>query len=642
MGDAALELLFEPLRMSNLILKNRFFMAPIGTHFSMDQMKNFLTARAQGGVALITTGEICVHDSGKASIGPELSLKHDDDIPVFIPVVKAVQEAGARIVAQLNHAGRYSFGKLLGRPSVAPSPVASRYTGETPRELSTQEADDLVIAFAEAAVRARKAGFDGIELLGSSGYLISQFLSPLTNKRTDRYGGDTIGRAAFLLSILQEIRKRVGNDFNICVKLDGEDSMPGGKTLQEALTLAPLIVSGGADRLHIWAGWHEATRPMLPMSVPRGAFSYLAAAIKAIVDVPVSTVGRINDPYVAVDILQKGQADLIGLGRALMCDPDFVNKTQEGRSREIRRCIACCYCFDTLRSNIRGDGEPGPRCALNPELGHEGEGLIKPAPKKKRVLIAGGGPAGLEVARLAALRGHEVILMEASRHLGGMIHLAATPPYKKELENVIEYYTAMMNILPINVQYNKAVTSETIKKLSPDVVILATGAEALIPSIPGVDKKHVYTALQILNGEGSFGHRIVVIGGGLIGLETAEFLSDQGKEVTVVEMLKQVATDVGPSTRWGFLARISEKMTLLTSMQVLEIKEKSVVVRDLHQSEREVPADTVVIAVGLISSNGLRKDLEQSDIKSYIVGSGKIPGQLAQVLADAFDIGCQI
>jgi 2,4-dienoyl-CoA reductase-like NADH-dependent reductase (Old Yellow Enzyme family)/thioredoxin reductase len=642
MREATLDILFEPLRMSNLSLKNRFFMAPIGTHLSIDQWKDFLAARARGGVALITTGEICVHVSGKASVGPELSLETDDDIPVFIPVVKAVQEGGARIVAQLNHAGRYSFGKLLGRPSVAPSPIASRYTGETPRELTTGEADDLVIAFAEAAVRARKAGFDGIELLGCSGYLISQFLSPLTNQRTDRYGGDTIGRATFLFSILQETRKRVGSDFNICVKFDAEDSMPGGKTLPEALMLAPLIVSAGADRLHIWAGWHEATRPMLPMSVPRGAFSYLAAAIKAVVDVPVSTVGRINDPYVAADILQKGQADLIGLGRALMCDPDFVKKTLEGRTREIRRCIACCYCFDILRSSIRGSGDPGTKCALNPELGHEGEGLSKPAPKRKRVLIAGGGPAGLEVSRLAALRGHEVILMEKSYHLGGMIHLAARPPYKNELKNVIEYYTAMMNILPINVHLNKSLTFEAVKQLSPDVVVLATGAEALIPPLTGVDKKHVFTALQVLNGEASVGRRVVIIGGGLIGLETAEFLSDQGKEVTVVEMLKQVAADVGPSTRWGFIARISEKMTLLTSMQVVEVKEKSVVVADLHQSEKEIPADTVVIAVGLISSNGLRKDLEQSDIKSFVVGSGKTPGLLAQVLSEAFEVGCQI
>ncbi|TFG37639.1 MAG: NADH:flavin oxidoreductase, partial [Syntrophobacterales bacterium] len=281
MRDSRLDILFETLKMPNLTLKNRLFMAPMGTTFvDTEQLTDYLVARAKGGVALITTGELCVHPGGAMGVEGEPHLYEDDDIRIFSPVVKQVQKAGARIVAQLNHAGRYTLGALLGQQPVAPSPIPSRYTGEIPRELSTGEADDLVTAFADAAFRAQKAGFDGIEICGCSGYLVSQFLSPLTNKRIDKYGGDTLQKATFLLSILQEIRGKVGDGFNISVKFDAEDGIKGGRTLEDSLLIAPEIVTAGADRLHIWAGWHEAPRPMLPMFVPRGAFSHLSAAIK--------------------------------------------------------------------------------------------------------------------------------------------------------------------------------------------------------------------------------------------------------------------------------------------------------------------------------------------------------------------------
>ncbi|MBW2370213.1 MAG: NADH:flavin oxidoreductase, partial [Deltaproteobacteria bacterium] len=286
MRDAALDLLFEPLHMPNLTVKNRFFMAPMGTGFDMQQSTDYFVARAKGGVGLITAGEICVHDSGKAGLETEYRLCDDDDIGPFSELVSAVKAADAKIVAQLNHAGRYTPGRFLGIQPVAPSAIASRYTGETPRELSTEEVDDLVIAFAEAARRAREAGFDGIEILGSTGYLVSQFLSPLTNKRQDKYGGDNIGRGTFLFSILQEIRKQVGSDFNICVKFDAEDKVDGGRVLEDAMEIAPKIVEAGADRLHVWAGWHEANQPMLTASVPRGAFSHFARSIKSVVNVP--------------------------------------------------------------------------------------------------------------------------------------------------------------------------------------------------------------------------------------------------------------------------------------------------------------------------------------------------------------------
>lgn len=638
-----LDILFEPLEMSNITFKNRFFMAPMGTTYNFNQLTDFMVARAQGGVSFVTTGVIRVHPSGSAHGSDEPSLEKDSDIEVHTPMVKAVQGAGAKIIAQLNHAGRYSFGRYTGMQSVAPSPIASRYTGEMPRELTTQETDELVVAFAEGALRARKAGFDGVELCACSGYLISEFLSAVTNKREDHYGGDVLQRAHFLLSILREMRNLVGDDFNVCVKFDAEDGMKGGKTLEDSLMLAPLLVEAGADRLHIWAGWHEATRPMLPMSVPRGAFSYLSAAIKEVVDVPVSTVGRINDPYVAAGILAKGEADLIGLARPVLCDPDFVKKTMEGRTREIRRCTACCHCFDQIMKLLmNGDKEAELTCSLNPELGREGENLIKPASRKKKVVVVGGGPAGTEAARVAALRGHDVTLYEKYTTLGGMIKLAVVPPHKEELNNIIDYYTVQMEILPVEVRLNETFSTETVEREQPDAVVLATGAVELMPPITGIARDNVAIALNVLKGDVPVGENVVVIGGGMIGVETAEYLAMQGKNVTVIEMLKSVATDVGPSIRWGLLARLSKIVKIMTLTKVIEVKEHTVVVADQEGNQREIPADTVVVAAGLKAQRDLCNAIDASGIEYYEIGCCTEPGQIGEAVADAFAVGCRL
>ena len=643
MRDSTLDILFEPLVMSNMTLKNRFFMAPMGTTYTVDQMTDYFVARARGDVALITTGEIRVHPTGSTIVAHELSLEKGADINLFASMVASVQKAGAKIVAQLNHAGRYSFGRYTGQQSVAPSPVASRYTGEVPRELSTDEVDGLVLAFAEAALRARKAGFDGIEICGCSGYLVSQFLSPATNRREDTYGGDVFGRATFLFNVLRETRRLVGNDFNICVKFDGEDGVKGGKTLEDSKILAPKIVEAGADRLHIWAGWHEAAHPMLPMSVPRGAFAYMARSIKDVVDVPVSTVGRINDPFVAADILTRGDADLIGLARPLLCDPEFVKKTEEGRVREIRRCTACCYCFDQIMKLImKGDETVELKCAFNQELGREGKNLIQPTAEKKRVVVVGGGPAGMEAARVASLRGHDVTLFETEADLGGMLNVALIPPHKHELKNIVDYLSYQMEILPVDVRYGEAFTITKLHELKPDVVILASGAQEIIPAIPGVKGGNVATAINVLKGSATIGDTVVVIGGGLIGVETAEYLADQGKKVTVVEMLQSIASDVGPSNRWGLLSRLKNKISIMTQTEVIGITGRAVIVRDREKNQAEIEADSVVIAVGLNREKKLEDAVMRSGIEYFVIGSCREPGQIAEAVADGFSIGIRI
>jgi 2,4-dienoyl-CoA reductase-like NADH-dependent reductase (Old Yellow Enzyme family)/thioredoxin reductase len=643
MRDPALDILFEPLKMPNLVLKNRLFMAPVGTTFTSEQLTEYLAARARGEVACITTGVLRVHPGGTALGGGDAALETDADILKLSPMVRAVQKEGAKIIAQLNHAGRYSFARLTGRQSVAPSPIASRYTGETPRELSTQEADDLVRAFAESGLRARKAGFDGIEICANSGYLISQFLSAVTNQRNDRYGGDNvIERADFLFSVLGETRKLVGEDFNICVKLDAEDGVKGGKTLEDSLLLAPKIVEAGADRLHVWAGWHEAQRPMLPMSVPRGAFTYLAKAVKNVVDVPVATVGRINDPFLAADILRKGEADLVGLARQLLCDPDFVKKTKEGRVREIRRCSACCYCFDQLMMGMQG-GQAKLKCCYNPELGREGEHLVAPASRKKRVVVVGGGPAGMEAARVAALRGHDVVLFEKEGSLGGMLNLAVLPPHKEEIGCITDFYKAQMEILSVEVRLGETFTAEKARELKPDAVILATGAEPLLPAIPGIGKENVITALDVLRGQAVKGKNIVVIGGGMIGCETAEYLAEQGdKQVTVVEMLDRVASDVGPTSRWVLLSRLKQKVSVRSMTKVVEIRENGVVVEDRDGNISEIMADTVVVAAGLKARKDSGDEFTGLAAQYFEIGSCCTPGQIVDAVHPAFEVGCSL
>jgi 2,4-dienoyl-CoA reductase-like NADH-dependent reductase (Old Yellow Enzyme family)/thioredoxin reductase len=631
-----MDILFEPLVMNNLKLKNRLFMAPMGTGYPISQLIHFLTARSKADVALITTGVISIHPFGRSGLVNDLRLENDADIAAFIPLVKKVKKEGAKIAAQLSHAGRYSFGKKGGFQPVAPSPIVSRYTGEMPRELSEAEVDDLVAAFARAALRAREAGFDGIEICGSSGYLISQFLSPVTNKRMDRYGGDAARRASFLISILKETRKTVGNDFNICVKLDGEDGVKGGRRLTDTLLIAPQLVQAGADRLNIWAGWHESARPMLPMSVPRGAFVHLAAAVKAVVDVPVATAGRINDPSVAAEILKAGRADLIGLGRALLCDPEFVKKTKEGCVSQIRRCTACCHCFDMRMKNARGDESAELKCSINPELGREGEGLIKPAEKRKNVLIVGGGPAGLEASRVAALRGHNVTLLEKESRIGGMLNAAVVPPNKQELKNILDYYRNQMKKLQVNIVYNESVSKSILEKIKPDTIILATGSCPVIPRIPGVHKRHVVSALEVLNGNGEIGEEVAIIGGGMIGLETAEYLADKGKKITVFEALRSIGKDIGPSARWSFLYRVKRKMKIFTFAKVVEIKDRGIRIKGM---DSEYPVDTVVLATGMRIRNELSDVLIKMKIEFNEIGSCRVPGQIFNAISEGHEIG---
>ena len=643
-----LESLFEPIRIGDMELKNRIVMAPMGVGFASSdgfvtqRTIDYYAARAKGGVGLITVEAACVDTPVGIMIPRMLYVDDDKYIPELKRLTDTIHAGGAKASLDLAHGGRYSRSKSTGVTPVAPSPIASRYTGETPRELTTEETEAIIEKFSEAARRAQEAGFDAVELMGCTGYLISQFVSSLTNKRTDRFGGDAAARATFLIEIIQGIRKKLGKDFPISCKLSVDEYLPGGNTIEDSRIIARKAEEAGTSIVHAWAGWHESPIAMLPMSVERGAFVPLAQAMKEVVDVPVIAVGRINDPRLAAEIIRSKKADLIAMGRPLLADPELPRKAAEGRLEDIRTCIACCRCFDALMGAIQQAGTHAVVCSLNAELGREGEGRVKPATKPKNVLIVGGGAAGMEAARIVATRGHRVTLWEEKDELGGNLILATLAPHKEEIKNLIAYLTHQMQGLGVRVELSKKVTPEAILRENADEVIIATGALPIIPEIAGVERENVVTATDVLTNRKSVGKRVVVVGGGMIGCETAEFLADKGKKVTIVEMLERIARDIGPTTRWVTVKRLRDiGIEMLTSTRVKAITEGGVMV-EKDGDTRTLEADSIVLAVGLKPDRKLLESLEGLLPKLEAIGDCAQVNKILEAIHHGWRIGCEI
>ncbi|MEM3726324.1 MAG: NADH:flavin oxidoreductase, partial [Candidatus Bathyarchaeia archaeon] len=395
--------LFEPFQIGTMKLKNRIVMPPMGTNFSNEdgtvtqRLTNYHVERAKGGVGLIIVEGAYVEPRGKGSI-KQLGVDHDNKIPGLRDLVTAVKANGAKVALQLFHGGRQSHSSIIGTQPVSASEVPCRLTGETPRALTTSEIEELVEVFAEAARRVKEAGFDAVEIHGAHGYLINQFLSPLTNKRTDKYGGDVKKRARFLLEILERIREKVGESYPVLCRINGDDYIEGGIKLEEAKIIAKMLEDGGVDALHISGGIYDSPIPVTtaPMALPHGVMVHLAAGIKKVVNVPVIAVGRLDDPKLAEEILQQGKADLVSMGRALLADPYLPKKIADGALDEINPCIACDECIGRLFFN------EDIACTVNAALGREEEYRIEKAKVRKRVLVVGGGPAGMEAARVSA------------------------------------------------------------------------------------------------------------------------------------------------------------------------------------------------------------------------------------------------
>ncbi|MFZ3172380.1 MAG: NAD(P)/FAD-dependent oxidoreductase [Carboxydocellales bacterium] len=644
-SKSELACLFSPFKIGSLELRNRIVMPPMGTGYPgpegqvTQQMIAYFAERAKGGVGLIITEGFAVFDMGKCC--PSFLASRDEFIPQMKELTSVVHSYGAKIGKQIWHPGRQTTQEIMkGKPVVAPSPVPSPVGGLVPDELTEEGISEIIELFIRAAERAKLAGFDLVEIHAAGGYLPSQFLSPHINLRKDRWGGSIENRTRLLTEIIKGIKARVSQDFPVCVKFNGEDFVAGGNTLIEAKQIAVLLQEAGADVLHVVAGMYGS----FPCSIPPvyekpGCFSHLAAGIKEVVQVPVIVAGRINDPRLAEKYLHEGRGDLVAMGRALLIDPKMPQKAKQGDFEGIRKCIGCNKgCIDFIETG-RGDFTT---CVFNPRTGREQQLVVVPATEKRKVLVIGGGLAGMEVACLAAERGHRVTLVEASEKLGGQFCLASIPPGKEEFAEQVEYLKRKLARTGVNVMLLTPVDVTWVKNFQADVIVVATGAEPVGLSVAGSNGKHVAQAWDVLAGKVPAAKKLVVIGGGAVGLETAEFLAEKGKEVIVVEMMKAVAPEMEPIIRLYLRNRLQRLgVRIFTSTRVVAIKENEVVIQK-EQEETITGVGAVVLAVGARSVNALAQNLAEAGISCHLIGDVNKPRNAQAAIYEAYKVATVI
>lgn len=660
------DLLFEPITIGKLNIKNRIYMPAM--HLNMcrnyqvsEQLLSFYAERARGGAGMISVGYASVDD---VAANPMHIGAHDDKfIPGLTRLATTIKDNGARAVVQLNHAGRYNHSMLLGgkRP-VGPSPIPSRLTGETPQELSVAEIEATVASFAMAAERVKQAGFDGVEILCGTGYLISAFLSPATNQRSDDYGGSTEKRMRFGLDVMRAVRAAVGAGFPVIVRVNGNDFMPNGIGRETMREFVCQLEQNGADAVCVNVGWHESRVPQIQTKVPRGVYAYLARGIRRAVQVPVIASHRINDPQVAREMLTDGSCDMVAMGRALIADPHLPEKSRNGREREIVHCVACAQgCFDHL-FEMRA-----VECLCNPRAGHEYQEQTEVAESAKQVLVVGGGPGGMSAALAACKRGHQVTLVEQADQLGGQLLLAGAPPGREEFVQLATDLAYQVRSMSIELLLGTRADMALIERLQPDVVILATGGAAVAPPIPGADLPHVVQAWDVLSGKAEVGQNVVIIGGGAVGVETALELAEQGtlsgdalkfllvhgaadleelqalatrgtRKVVLLEMLDKLGANFGKTTRWVMLDDLKRYgVDALTGAKALQVSSGSVTVEHAGR-EMTFPADTVVLAAGTKSCNPFKEELEKKGVVCHVIGDAQRPAMVFDAVHQGYAV----
>jgi 2,4-dienoyl-CoA reductase (NADPH2) len=620
---------------------------------------NYFQERANGGAGLLTVGPVGVDFIGSGAIA--LSLANDDAISDFKKLTGIIKDGEARAWIQLFHAGAYSHPMFVdGRQPIAPSAVYSRYSQTTPREMTLEDIHQVQEDFTRAAERAREAGFEGIEILASAGYLITQFLSPKTNQRTDDYGGSFENRVRFPRELIELLRKRLGPEYPLTIRMAGNDFVRDSNTDMETPEFAKIYEQAGVDAINVTGGWHESRVPQLPMHMPRSAFAFLALNIKKAVSVPIIASNRISDPGSAEQIIKDGYADMVNLGRVLIADPQWPQKAFEGKVDEIRPCVGCSQgCTDEVFN-----GRP-VFCVGNARAGFEGERQLLKTDDPKKVMVVGAGAGGLEAAVTAAICGHQVDVYEKDSDIGGQLWIAGAPPHKQEILEFIRYYRAQINKHQIPLHLNTTVDTHVVKKQNPDYIILAEGAEPLLPQIDGYDDPCVYSAWQVLKGNPLLGKSVAVIGGGSVGLETALFIAAKGtitpetlhflfayeavsperlrelmfqgsSKVTVFEMLSRIGQDVGKSTRWILFDNLKRfKVSVKTGTTVTSIRKGTVKFKK-DDKEEEIQFDHVVLASGSQSVPGLSAKVKKLGIPFATVGDGIRPGKLNEAIHGGF------
>ena len=648
---AAFKFLFTPIQLGTVLVPNRIVSTAHATAYARDGIPTerliaYHEARARGGVGLIITGATVVHPTSPYDEYNLLCNLDDRIIPAYHQMAKAVQKYGTRIMAQLSHMGRSGETDDSRYPLYGPSPIADEIRREPPAEMDVELIEEIIAAYGKAAARAREGGLDGVEIHGGHSSLVAQFMSPYANQRTDAYGGNRKKRLLFVKQVSQAVRKNVGRDFTVGLRLSGDEFVDGGLTLDAVKENArDLEATGMLDFIDVTAGTdsnlHSYYMHYSPMCVPLGNLTHLSAAIKEMVSLPIITVGRINDPVLAEKILADGLADMVGMTRAALCDPDFPQKAREGRIDDIRHCIACNQgCFKRIFK-----AQP-ITCIQNPAAGKERTyGPLHKAAAVRKVIVVGGGPAGLETARVAAERGHQVILLESEPSLGGQIRLASQAPGRQEFGEVILYLSRQVEKAGVDIRLGEEGTVEQILGLAPDAVVIAAGARPVIPDIAGARSANVVTAWDILGGKVPDGRRFAVSDGDKedqVAVGTAEYLADLGKEVEIISKLPYIGKDLDILNFVPICQRLLEKGVKLTPHTGIgEINKQRVVLYNVYTGAQEFrkDVDVVVFAAGRVAEDNLYWALKGKISDLYRIGDCLAPRSVLSAIAEGTRVG---
>ena len=651
MSDYRKSKLFRPIKIRNLQLKNRFVVPPMETNLGglggevTPELIGYWTARAKGGFGLLIlenssidpVGNVCMHTPG---------FYDDRHIEGLRELTDAVHQHGAKMAAQISHSGRQTFTDIMGGQPVSASPVSCPGDRCTPHELTIEEIHDLIEKFGDAAGRVRKAGFDAVEIHGAHGYLIAQFMSPYANKRADEFGGSLDNRMRFPLLIIENVRKKVGGDYPVMFRISGDERVPSGRTITETVLIAQMLEKAGVDVIDVSTavkGSHQYISA--PPAVPAGFLLRDAAMVKRAVKTPVIAVGRLNEPALADFALRNGMADMIAIGRGSLADPDFPTKIYEGRLDDIIPCIACLQgCYKAFpKPGSDAHAKYTTTCLVNPFCCAETTMTIEPAQTPGSIVVAGGGPAGLEAAWVAAARGHKVKLFEKSNKLGGQFMLASIPPYKHEIAKALFYFKRMCDRYGVDITLGTEATCDAILELKPDAVVIATGGAPIVPKLEGVDGPNVVTSSEILAGTAIPGENVLIVGGGMVGCEVADFLGEHMHKVTLVEMLDVIAGDVPMQVSPFLMARLKEYgVTIMTGTKVVRFTDDGAVAQ--HNGVEVVLSgfDTIILAMGARPVNTLQAGLEGKGPELYVIGDAKEARQALHAIEEGAKTGLEV
>lgn len=636
--------LFSPIKVGETVVKNRVFMPPISTNLAdkgyvTDALVAHYAARAKGGVGLIVT-EVTTVEPTYIYLPGDMSIHDDSFIPGWKKLTEAVHQYDCKILPQLFHPAYMAF-PIPGTPRlIAPSNVGPYYAKEAPRSVTKEELKVIIKQFGEAALRVKTAGADGVEIHAAHAHgLLGGFLSPLYNKRTDEYGGDISCRLRLTLEVIEEVRKMCGKDFIIDVRISGDEYTDGGLNINDMIYVSKTLEKAGVDMLHVSGGTTIARGSSIPApGTKMGSHALLSEEIKKHVSIPVATVGRITEPWIADELIANDKADICMMGRANLCDAEFVNKAMDGHVEDIRPCIGCLRCLTGIMFGKRVS------CTINPSLEIENEDTIKEAEEKKNILVIGSGPAGMEAAFVAHKRGHHVVLCEKDDKLGGEMNLAAVPIAKQDLTLVIKYMAHKLE--GVDVRLNTEVTLEMLKNEFKDYEVIAgTGASPIVIN-PFTQFKSWMTADDVLAGRAFPGRKIVIIGGGSVGCETADYLAPlindlfpRNRDVTILEMADGVMMNESGPGRSLLVRRMMEKgVKIITSAKVDSVTETEINYTQDDVTHTIKDADTLIFAAGYKKNPAVEEMLEESGLNYHMIGDAHEIGNIKTAITEAYNL----